>query len=101
MIDETEPIYPILKNRQEWEDRSDGDSLGLGHYTTGGLTIKQHMMIEFTKAIITASLSNNKVGQSIHRNSEKAEIDEAEYSAIMAEEYADALIKQFNKNGDK
>lgn len=55
MIDGTEGLYPELANRQEWEDRMDGDSLGLGHYTKGGITLKQHMVIEFTKSILSNS----------------------------------------------
>lgn len=53
MITGNESIIPLLKSREEWGDRTDGDSLGLGHYTTGGLTLFQHMVIEFTKAFLT------------------------------------------------
>lgn len=97
MITGNEPIYPILKNRQEWEDRSDGDSLGLGHYTVGGLELKHHMMIEFTKAILSGINSNSELYDVYMKTAKGRSTTVVECIAQLSDEYATALIKQFNK----
>jgi len=83
-----ESLTPLLKYRQEYEDRMDGDSLGMVNYTEGGLTIRAYIATKAMQGILA-----NAEGCYTQTNSKAYSPDQISKLAV---QHADALIKQLN-----
>lgn len=64
-----------------------------------GLTFKQHMVIEFTKALITATYSNKEVITHLYNEAKELGVSPHSYTVSMGIEFAAEVIKQLNEDG--
>lgn len=67
------------------------------HTSGGGITLKQHMVIEFTKALLTGLHSNQEMYVQVRDTLRLGNMDFDDGVVKMAIEYSTAVIKQLNE----
>lgn len=88
-----------VKNRKafpfihKWEN-----STGVHLEISKGMELKEWYAGLAMKSIITASLTNEKTAQALMDMADKYSVEHLQHVALMASNYADALVKQLEKD---
>lgn len=85
MITGNEPLHPT----EQYFDEKPFD-------IQGGLTLKQHMVIEFTKALLNAKWGNNDARLAIREAAKEYGTTSIPWEVKIANQYANEVIKQLN-----